>query len=138
MVRQQRQRRFAEGELRLWMIVEESALRRPISHTRIHRDQIEYLLRASERSNLTLQVVPYGVGGYAVPSGFSVLRFGDTDLPDIVYVEHLTSALYLDNQADVERYLQAMGRLSVMAYEPRETPRILDEIIRQLEGTDDK
>ena len=56
----------------------------------------------------------------------------------IVYVENLTSALYLDKQVDVDRYLLAMERLSIVAYEPQETPRILDEIIRQLEAADEE
>jgi transcriptional regulator with XRE-family HTH domain len=135
LVRKERQRRFANGELRLWVIIEEPALRRPVSDARTQRDQIGYLLKASERPNLTLQVVPYGVGGHAVPSGFSVLRFGDRDLPDIVYVEHLTSALYLDKQADVDQYMLAMERLSNVSEPPSATPDLLKSIISELEGS---
>ena len=62
-----------------------------------------------------MQVIPYGVGGHASPTGFSILRFAERDLPDIVYVENLTSALYLDKQADTDRYLLAMERLSIVA-----------------------
>jgi transcriptional regulator with XRE-family HTH domain len=134
LVRKERQRRFANGELKLWVIIEEPALRRPVSDVRIQRDQIGYLLEASERPNLTLQVVPYGVGGHAVPSGFSVLRFGDRELPDIVYVEQLTSALYLDKQADVDQYMLAMERLSIVSAQPSATPDILRSIISELEG----
>jgi transcriptional regulator with XRE-family HTH domain len=135
LIRKERQRRFAAGELNLWVIVEEPALRRPVSDTKTHRDQMQYLLEASERANLTLQVVPYGVGGHAVPSGFSVLRFGDRELPDIVYVEHLTSALYLDKQVDVDQYMLAMERLSVVSARPAATAGILRSIIRDLEET---
>jgi transcriptional regulator with XRE-family HTH domain len=134
LIRKERQRRFADGELRLWVVVEEPALRRPVSDTRTHCDQMRYLLEASERPNLTLQVVPYGVGGHAVPSGFSVLRFTDRELPDIVYVEHLTSALYLDKQADVDQYMLALERLSVVSARPSATPGILQSIISELEG----
>ena len=134
LVRKERQRRFANGELKLWVIIEEPALRRPVGDARTQQDQIRYLLEASERPNLTLQVVPYGVGGHAVPSGFSVLRFGDRELPDIVYVEHLTSALYLDKQVDVDQYMLAMERLSVISARPAATPEILRSIIDELEG----
>jgi transcriptional regulator with XRE-family HTH domain len=133
-VRKERQQRFADGKLKLWVIIEEPALRRPVSDARTQRDQIRYLLKASERPNLTLQVVPYGVGGHAVPSGFSVLRFSDRELPDIVYVEHLTSALYLDKQADVDQYLLALERLSIVSAPPSATPDILRAIISELEG----
>jgi transcriptional regulator with XRE-family HTH domain len=134
LLRKERQRRFAAGDLNLWVIIEEPALRRPVGDARTQRDQIRYLLEASERPNLTLQVVPYGVGGHAVPSGFSVLRFADEELPDIVYVEHLTSALYLDKQADVDQYMLAMERLSVISARPSTTPEILRSVIDELEG----
>ncbi len=134
LLRKERQRRFAAGDLKLWVIIEEPALRRPVGDARTQRDQIRYLLEASERPNLTLQVVPYGVGGHAVPSSFSVLRFADEDLPDIVYVEHLTSALYLDKQADVDQYMLAMERLSVISARPSSTPEILRSVIDELEG----
>jgi hypothetical protein len=63
-----------------------------------------------------------------------VLRFADRDLPDIVYVEHLTSALYLDKQADVDQYMLAMERLSVVSARPSATPGILKSILSELEG----
>jgi hypothetical protein len=78
------------------------------------------------------------VGGHAAPTGFSILRFADQDLPDVVYVENLTSALYLDKQIEVDRYLLAMERLSIVAYEPQRTPEILDDIIRELEAVGDE
>jgi hypothetical protein len=73
------------------------------------------------------------MGGHAAPSGFSILRFAEPDLPDIVYLEHLTSALYLDKRSDVDRYLLAMERLSIISAKPSETPGILTRIIDQLE-----
>lgn len=66
------------------------------------------------------------------PTGFSILCFAERELPDVGYVENLTSARYLDKQADVERYLLAMERLSVAACGPRKTSRIQDEIITDL------
>ena len=131
-LRKERQRRFREGKLRLWVILDEAALRRPVAGIGVQLEQLRYLRELSSTS-LTLQVVPYGVGGHAAPTGFSILRFADRELPDVVYVENLTSALYLDKQADVDRYLLAMERLSIVAYEPNRTAQILDEIISELE-----
>src|SRR6478672_806618 len=85
------------------------------------------------RQNLTLQVIPFGMGGHAAPSGFSILRFSEPDLPDVAYLEHLTSALYFDKKSDVDRYLLAMERLSIISAKPSETPGILTTIIKQLE-----
>ena len=137
-VRKERQRRFREGKLKLWVILDEVALRRPVAGLAAQLDQLRYLRQACVSPMLTLQVIPYGAGGHAVPTGFSILRFAEHDLPDIVYVENLTSALYLDKQADVDRYLLAMERLSILAFEPQETPRILDEIIGQIQAADDE
>ncbi len=132
-LRKERQRRFTEGRLKLWAILEETALRRPIGSKEILRDQLRYLLSLSSRQNLTLQIIPAGVGGYAVPSGFTILRFNEADLPDVAYLEQLTSALYFDKKADVDRYLLAMERLSVVSSKPSETPHILTTIITQLD-----
>jgi transcriptional regulator with XRE-family HTH domain len=137
-VRKERQRRFRDGKLKLWIILDEVALRRPVAGSAIQLEQLSYLREACANPMLTLQIIPYGAGGHAVPAGFSILRFIERDLPDVVYVENLTSALYLDKQAEVDRYLLAMERLSIVAYEPHETPRILDEIISQTRGTEDE
>jgi transcriptional regulator with XRE-family HTH domain len=131
-VRKERQRRFNEGRLRLWAIIEETALRRPVGSTRILRDQLSHLRDLSSRPNLTLQVMPVGTAAHAVPSAFTILRFSEADLPDVVYLEHLTSALYLDKKSDVDRYLLAMERLSIISAKPSETPAILTRIISQL------
>ena len=138
LLRRERQRRYREGKLRLWMIVDEAPLRRPVAGIGVHLDQLCYLRDQSGTPSLTLQVLPYGLGGHATPTGFSVLRFAEPDLPDVVYVENLASALYLDKPTEVERYLLAMERLSIMAHDPQRTTEILDEIIKDLEAARDE
>ena len=133
-LRKERQRRFTEGRLKLWAVIEETALRRPVGSKEIMLDQLRYLLSLSSRQNLTLQIIPAGLGGHAVLSGFTILRFSEADLPDVAYLEHLTSALYFDKKSDVDRYLLAMERLSVVSAKPSETPHILTTIIRELES----
>jgi transcriptional regulator with XRE-family HTH domain len=132
-LRKERQRRFAEGRLKLWAIVEETALWRPVGSKEILRDQLCYLLSLTGRPNLTLQIIRDGTGGHAVPSGFTILRFGESDLQDVVYLEHLTSALYFDKKFDVDRYMLAMERLSIISAKPGETPGILTAIIDKLD-----
>ena|SRR5487761_1411784 len=131
-LRTERQRRFREGKLRLWMIVDEAPLRRPVAGIGVHLDQLRYLRDLSGTAALTLQALPVGIGAHASPNGFSILRFADPDLADVVYVENLASALYLDKRPDTERYLLAMERLSIMAHDPQRTGKILDEIIKEL------
>ncbi len=136
-LRKERQRRFTEGQLKLWAIVDESALRRRVGSIDVLRDQLRYLISLSTRQNLTLQITRQGEGGYAAPSAFSILRFGDPEMPDVVYLEHLTSALYFDKKADVDRYLLAMERLSIISCKPAETRGVLSTIINELEEIDD-
>jgi transcriptional regulator with XRE-family HTH domain len=133
-LRKERQRRFREGRLRLWAIIDEAALRRPLGGHEMMREQLSYLLEASQQPNLTLQITPYAVGGHAAPSGFSILRFNHTELPDVVYVEHLTSAMYLDKRADVDRYLLAMERLSIISPPPGQSAEHLREILLDMGG----
>jgi len=133
LLRKERQRRFVDGQLKLWAIVDESALRRPVGSLEILRDQLRYLISLSTRRNLTLQITALGEGGHAAPSAFTILRFNEPDMPDVVYVEQLTSALYFDKRADVDRYLLAMERLSVISATPAETRGILSTIVNQVE-----
>lgn len=118
---------------RLWAVVDEAALRRPIGGRQVMRSQIEYLAEATKLPHVQLQIVPFRAGGHAgVGGAFTVLRFGDQDLPDVVYVEQLTGALYLDKRDDVDQYVAAMERLSVQANPPDDTPELLDWILRDL------
>lgn len=130
-VRKERQRRFRDGSLRLWVLVDEAALRRPVPGYRGQIAQLRYLQSLVGTTKLTLQVIRESVP-HATPGAFSILRFGERDLPDVVYVENLAGAIYIDKQTDVDRYLLAMERLSVVASQPRETHGIIDEIITGL------
>jgi transcriptional regulator with XRE-family HTH domain len=134
-LRKERQRRFLNGELRLWALIDEETLRRPVGDPEVMRAQLRHLLAASESQNLVLQIIPRGVVGHAAPSGFSILRFGDPQMQDIVYVEQLTSALYLDKRPEVDRYLLAMERMSIVAGEPRASAGIIRAILEEMGGT---
>nr|WP_210036117.1 helix-turn-helix transcriptional regulator [Pseudonocardia parietis] len=103
-----------------WAIVDEAALRRPVGSDQVMRDQLEHLLKISDLPNVTLQVLPFNQSGAAATGGpFILMRFADADLPDIVYLEQLTSALYLDKRTDVETYLVLIDRLAAAALTPR-------------------
>jgi transcriptional regulator with XRE-family HTH domain len=138
MLRKERQRRFREGRLRLWVLLDEAALRCPVAGIEVHLQQLRYLQEACASPTLTLQILPPLAGGHAVPTGFAILRFAERDLPDIVYLEQLTSAVYLDRQADVDRYLLAAERLSSVACAPQDTPEAIGEIIEDLKAAHDQ
>jgi hypothetical protein len=121
---------------RLWMVVDEAALRRPIGGLDVMRGQVEALLEInSSLPHVRLQVIPFNAGGHAAAGGaFTILRFPDEDLPDVVYIEQLTSALYLDKRDDVDLYAEAMERLCVEARPPADTAKVLEDIRKELDA----
>jgi transcriptional regulator with XRE-family HTH domain len=118
---------------RLWAVVDEAALRRPIGGKEVMHAQLLRLVEAAEETNITLQVVPFRSGGHAAEAGaFTIMRFPEVDLPDVVYLEHLTSALYLDKREDVEKYTEVMERLSVEGESPDRTVDILSGMLEEV------
>jgi len=118
----------------LWAVIDEAVLRRPIGGPAVMRDQINALIEATKLPNVRLQVVPFDAGGHAAAGGaFTILRFADQDLPDIIYIEQLTSAIYLDKREDVDHYAAAMERLCVEADPPARTQDLLHQILRDLD-----
>ena len=115
--------------LRVWAVVDESALRRDVGGPEVHRAQLEHLLDLMERPNIALQVLPISTGVHAGGGAFSLLRFADPDLPDVVYVEHLLGALYMDKIEHVERYIEVMDRLSVHSLTPEATHDLVSKMI---------
>jgi len=96
------------------------------------RKQLRHLIEVAQRPNITIQVMPFNAGGHAAAGGpFSVLRFADYDLPDVVYLEQLTSALYLDKRDVVDGYLAVMERLCIEAATPASSLRTLRTMLRE-------
>ncbi|GAA3441217.1 helix-turn-helix domain-containing protein [Planomonospora venezuelensis] len=115
-----------------WAVIDEAALRRPIGGADVMRAQLEHLMDLMRQPNITIQVMPFSFGGHSAEGGaFSVLRFSDSELPDVVYVEQLASALYLDKREDVDRYSEVMERLCAVSTTPDETVDILRRIIKE-------
>ncbi|HUC55894.1 MAG TPA: helix-turn-helix transcriptional regulator [Streptosporangiaceae bacterium] len=117
----------------LWAVLDEAVLRRPLGGTEIMRAQIRHLIEMSQRPNVTIQVVPFQAGGHAAAGGpFSILRFAEYDLPDVVYLEQLTSALYLDKPEMVDSYLMVMDRLAVEALTPANSIKTMRALLKEL------
>lgn len=115
----------------LWGVIDEAALWR-LDGRAIMRDQIQHLIDMAEYPNITLQVMPFYSGAHAAVGGpFTILRFSEPDLPDLVYLEQLTSALYLDKSEDVQHYLVVMDRLCIQAKSPSETVRFLSSTLKE-------
>ncbi|GLW73627.1 transcriptional regulator [Kitasatospora phosalacinea] len=131
-LRTRRQKLLTEGRgPKLWAVIDEAALRRPVGGPEVMRAQLEHLVELADYPSVVVQVMPFRFGAHAGESGaFSVLRFPEQDLPDVVYVEQLTSALYLDKRDDVDEYLQVMERLCVDSLTPQQTLDLLHSILK--------
>ncbi|MBF6346725.1 helix-turn-helix domain-containing protein [Nocardia cyriacigeorgica] len=117
----------------VWAVIDEAALHRPVGGADVHRAQMHHLVELAQLPNVTIQVVPYSAGEHAAAgSSFSILRFAEPELPDIVYLEHLTSALYLDRREDLALYLSVMDRLSVQAARPERSIEIIGDYAKGL------
>jgi transcriptional regulator with XRE-family HTH domain len=127
----ERQRRLASGGL--WVIVDEAALRRKVGCAEVMRSQLKHLDGICDLPGVRLQVVPQSAAAFVTPGSFSILSFAAPDLPDVVYTEQLTSALYLDKPVDVDRYAAAMDKLGAACAPPQETKRVIRELLHQIE-----
>lgn len=138
-LRRERQQRFRDRELTLWAVLDEAALRRAVAGAAIQIKQLRHLMeQLNTQPNLTVQIIPYDAKACPVPVGFSVLRFAEEYLSDVVYAENLTSAVYIENKAETDHYLIALERLTGAASEPKQTARILEEIIQDIDRTRDR
>lgn len=109
----------------LWAVIDQAALWR-LEPREVLRDQIQHLLTMAESPHIKLQLLPrYSREYVAVGSPFTILRFTEPDLPDIVCLEQLTGALYVDKAEDVQRYRMAMDRVCILAKSPAETVKCL-------------
>jgi transcriptional regulator with XRE-family HTH domain len=133
-LRMQRQELLVRDDSpRLWAVIDESALRRPVGGQEVMRAQLRHLVEVSEFPRVTLQVMPFSRGGHPAAGGsFTVLRFAELDLPDIVYIEQLTSALYMDRRDEVDHYMEVMNRLSAEAETPADSASLLRKIIKTI------
>jgi transcriptional regulator with XRE-family HTH domain len=130
-LRMNRQKMLTEpGGPQFWAVLDEAAVRRPFGSREVMRSQLRHLVAMTELPNVTVQLLPFSVGSHAAAGGpFTVLRFAEPDLPDVVYLEQLNSAVYVDKRSDVEDYLGVMEQVSVQALPPARSKDMIRELI---------
>jgi transcriptional regulator with XRE-family HTH domain len=121
------------GGPRLWAVLDEAALRRPPGGPAVTRGQLKHLLEITTLPSVTLQIVPFHAGAHAAAGGpFTILRFPEPDLPDVVYLEQLNSALYLDKRDQVKDYMNTMDQLCLQAETTAATRRMLSTLLKEI------
>ncbi|XVQ14361.1 helix-turn-helix domain-containing protein [Spirillospora sp. CA-255316] len=133
-LRMTRQERFSRPNApTLWAVLDEAVLRRPLGGREVMRAQVRHLIEMTALPNVTLQIVPFGALEHAAVGGpFTILRFAEPGLSDVVFMEQLTSALYLDKPTDVDTYMRAMNNLCIAATRPDDTVSFLERVLRDL------
>ena len=116
---------------RLWAVIDEAALRRPIGGAATMRAQLRQLIETAELPHVTIQVLPFSVDSTPVGVPITVLRFPEGELPDVVYAEQLAGALYFEKPADTELYRHVMNRLATAAAPQKATAAILARILEE-------
>lgn len=112
---------FRPNPPHLWAVIDEAVLHRPIGGRRVMLAQVDHLLDLTKRSNVTLQILPFRLSGYAAEGAFTMLRFAEPELPNLVYIEHLSGAIYLDRPDEIELYGRVVDQLTVDAATPERT-----------------
>jgi hypothetical protein len=133
-LRLQRQQLLTRDDApRLWVVMDETVLRRRVGGPEVMRAQLDRLLEATKLPNVTLQVVPFANGPHPGTYGpFALFRFAMPELPDMVYIEYLTGAVYLDARVEVATHLEVMDRMAAQAATAHRTKEILRDLRKEL------
>jgi transcriptional regulator with XRE-family HTH domain len=122
-----------EGAPDVWVVIDEAVLRRVVGSAEVMRAQIEHLIDTAKTPNVTVQVLPFSAGLHSADGGaFTLLRFAEPELPDVVYVERLISGVLLDRRDEVDRYTAVMNQLSVESASPDDTVDILTGLLEEV------
>lgn len=112
--------------LQLWAIIDEAALRRPVGGPDVMAAQIQSLVEAAARPNVTLQVIPYAVGAHPGMSGsFILLEFPDSGVGDVVYIDSMAGALFLEREVDVRRYSVVFDNCRALGLSPADSVTLM-------------
>ncbi len=119
--------------LRLWVIVDEAALHRPVGGEEVMTAQLERLSESAELAHVTLQALPYGVGGHPGMAGsFAILQFGEPTASDVVYIESQAGDLFLESETDLGRFADIFEHLRALALPPEASVSLIQTIAREL------
>ncbi|MEV6592665.1 helix-turn-helix domain-containing protein [Streptomyces acidicola] len=119
---------------RVWIVMDETVLRWPVGGSRVMREQVDHLIELNRLPHVTLQIMPFSNGPHpAMRAGaFHLFRFRAPELPDIVYLNGLVGAVYLDKPDDVVVYREALDRLGAQSAPAGKTEAVLGALRKEL------
>jgi transcriptional regulator with XRE-family HTH domain len=117
---------------RLWAVLDEAALRRTVGGAGLMRLQLEHLLDLAQLPSVAIQVIPFGAGAHpAMGRPFVILAFPERADPDVVYLEDLTSALYVEDVDEVDRYNMFFNHLRATALSFEDSATLIMSVIKE-------
>ncbi|WP_190233137.1 Scr1 family TA system antitoxin-like transcriptional regulator [Streptomyces avicenniae] len=117
----------------LWVVMDETVLRRPIGRPNVMRAQITRLIEATAQPHVRLQVMPFSAGPHPAMYGpFHLFRFPLPELPDVACAESLVGAAYFEQRDDVSSFREALDRMSAQAAPLHRTEAILSGIRKEI------
>jgi transcriptional regulator with XRE-family HTH domain len=118
----------------LWSLIDESAFHRAIGGNRVMKEQMSKILEVADAPNVTMQVVPFEAGAHpGLDNTFTLLEFDKAVLGPVVFVEILAGNLYLEGEAQIERYREVLEHLRACALSPSNSARLVNEIKKKFE-----
>jgi len=133
-VRLRRQERVAADRdpLRLWAVLDEACLRRVVGNRQVMREQLEHVVEMSQHPHITVQVMPFEVGAHTGVNGqFSILEFADAADSSVVYIEGVTSDLYLEKPHDVQKYTVMYEHLRAQSLNVEQSRQMIEDIAKE-------
>ncbi|WP_329084858.1 helix-turn-helix domain-containing protein [Streptosporangium sp. NBC_01469] len=120
--------------LRLWTVLDEAVIRRPVGGPEVMRSQLKRLLDITDLPNVAIQVLPFAVGVHPGTNGaFQIMEFPEPADPDVVFMENFTGSLYIERETDIYRYSLAFDHLRAKALDPDDSRRFIAEAASQFE-----
>ncbi|GGQ61648.1 helix-turn-helix domain-containing protein [Streptomyces asoensis] len=132
-VRLRRQERISttDNPLRLWAVLDEAALRREVGNRQVMIEQLDYLLEMSQLPHVTVQLIPFTMGAHPGVSGqYAILEFPDAADSSVVYIEGVTSDLYLEKPQDVQKYSVMYEHLRAQALNADQTREFIAKVAK--------
>jgi transcriptional regulator with XRE-family HTH domain len=118
---------------KIWAVVDEGALRRRVGGAGLMRLQLEHLLTQATLPNVAVQVIPFSGGAYpAMGRPFVILVFPERVDTDVVYLEDLTSALYVEDVAEVDRYNVFFNHLRASALSFDDSSALIASVLKEM------
>lgn len=128
----ERQRRASASPARLWVVMDESAIRRRVGGREVMRTQLEHLIEQSSRPDVFIQVMPYDGGMQAMDASFTIMAFPDQADADVVCIGYPTGLLWIEEIAEVDQYNSLFRHMQAAALSPTDSAALMVSALKEV------